>query len=82
MGERGEDIEARFGLGSYGFHEIIDRLHVIRSNWEEHVVNHPSVVMDRQRFRQAREIGDIIADFYQDCALEDWLEEEEGDDRA
>lgn len=39
-------LQKRFGSGSFGNHEILDRLHLCISNWYDFVADHPAIVLD------------------------------------
>jgi len=61
----GEPLERRFGPGSFGYHELLDRAYLLGSNWEEFVASHPTTLLDPERYRKAREIAEAMAEFYQ-----------------
>ncbi len=61
----GETIEGRFGPGSFGYHELLDRAFLMQSNWESFIAEHPATLLDPERFRKAQEIATAIAEFYQ-----------------
>ena len=61
----GEALEARFGPGTFGHHELLDRASILLENWESFIASHPATLLDPGRYRKAREIADAMADFYQ-----------------
>lgn len=63
--DKGETLEQRFGPGSFGYHELLDRAYLLASNWEEFVATHPTTLIDPERYRKAQEIAEAMAEFYQ-----------------
>jgi hypothetical protein len=63
--EEGETLEARFGPGTYGEHELLDRASLMLSNWETFIVEHPATLLDPERYRKACEVAAMMAEFYQ-----------------
>ncbi|WP_406694157.1 hypothetical protein V5E97_24220 [Singulisphaera sp. Ch08] len=61
----GETIERRFGPGSFGYHELLDRAYLLSANWEEYIAAHPTTLIDPDRYRMAQEIAEAMAQFYQ-----------------
>ena len=61
----GETLEGRFGPGSFGYHELLDRAYLIQSNWETFIAEHPATLLDPERYRRAQEIATAMAEFYQ-----------------
>ncbi len=61
----GESLETRFGPGSFGYHELLDRASILVDNWDSFIASHPSTLLDPDRYRKAREIAQAMADFYQ-----------------
>jgi len=57
------EFEERFGLGSYGCHELLHTVSVIRGLWEDSVENHAAA---RQFAKSIGIIGDAISDLYQE----------------
>ena len=62
--DEGETLEERFGPGSFGYHELLDRSYLLLSNWEEFVTAHPTTLIDPVRYRKAQEIAEAMAEFY------------------
>ena len=61
----GETLEARFGPGSFGYHELLDRAALLSANWDSFIASHPATLLDADRYRKAHEIAAAIAEFYQ-----------------
>jgi hypothetical protein len=64
-GLSGDTVEGRFGPGSFGYHELLDRAFLLMDNWESFIAAHPATLLDPDRYRKAREIADAMAEFYQ-----------------
>ena len=60
-----EPIDERFGPGTFGNHELLDRTYLMESSWRQFVLEHPTCFSDPGLFTQAKEIEARIADFYQ-----------------
>jgi hypothetical protein len=58
-------VEERFGPGSFGYHELLDRTYLLMDNWESFIANHAATLLDPERYRKAREIADAMTAFYQ-----------------
>lgn len=63
--ENESDIQQRFGDGSFGAHELLDRSNLILEMWESYIKEHPTTIINEEAFELAFEIGEKIADFYQ-----------------
>jgi hypothetical protein len=61
----GETIEMRFGPGTFGYHELLDRANLMLINWESFIVSHPATLLDPERYEKAQLIVEAMADFYQ-----------------
>lgn len=68
-------LTLRFGPGTYGFHELVDRIHVACATWEDHIATHPSVALDKERHKKAWDVLNQMTEFYQMCGVADWPEE-------
>lgn len=64
-GETWSDLEERFGPGSHGHTEGIDRVHIQNSIWQDHIREHPAILLDLEAFTLAAEIGDKMNELYQ-----------------
>ncbi len=60
-----EALETRFGPGSHGYHELLDRANLMAMNWESFIASHPATLLDPVRYSKAREIAKAMSDFYQ-----------------
>lgn len=69
--DKGEETEERFGPGSFGMHELLDRLHVVQSGWHDHVLTHAACTLYPDLFLQAYKIADMISDLYQMVGCKD-----------
>jgi hypothetical protein len=58
-------VEERFGPGSLGYHELLDRSYMLMDNWESFITSHPTTLLDPERYRKAQEIADAMTSFYQ-----------------
>lgn len=63
--------ETRFGRGTFGHHEALDRVHCQTNAWETFVVEHPSVLRDAELFQMAWGIGERMNEFYQAIGTKD-----------
>lgn len=61
----------RWAPGSFGCHELLDRVHLMENFFESTVINHPACVLHPDWFHAAREIGERIAALYQKIGAED-----------
>jgi hypothetical protein len=59
------DAVERFGPGSDGMHELLDRAHLAGDFFQRHVLDHPSCVLSEDLRRSADAIADLLAEFYQ-----------------
>lgn len=59
-----EGVEERFGPGTIGAHEALDRAFMVQSMWEDFVSNHPTIVLNKELFGLAFEISEKLAEFY------------------
>jgi hypothetical protein len=51
--------------GSFGCHELLDRLSVVSANLEEYVCGHPACVLQAAWYASASEAATILANLYQ-----------------
>lgn len=58
-----KEYEARWGPGTFGHHELLHTVSVIRSLWEDAVETHAAA---RQYQKSIGIIGDAISDLYQE----------------
>ena len=66
-----ESIEERFGPGTIGNHELLDRTHLVLAMWSQFVREHPSCYSDASLYRMASQIESMMADFYQTVGRRD-----------
>jgi hypothetical protein len=59
------DAAERFGPGSDGMHELLDRAHLASDFFQRHVLDHPSCVLSDDLRRRADTIADLLEEFYQ-----------------
>jgi hypothetical protein len=71
----GSDLQKRFGPGSFGHHEVVDRAYVASEVWDM-VASSPATLLDPELNADARRIGDLIFDFYQKAAMIDYSAEQ------
>ncbi len=60
-----EALVERFGPGTYGLHELLDRAHVLNNNWHDFIVDHTSCLLHADLYAEATRIGELIGQFYQ-----------------
>ena len=53
------------GHNEFGYHEVIDRTHLILCMLDDHVASHDVVVGDVELQQQIELISGLLADFYQ-----------------
>lgn len=63
--QREAGVQEGFGPGSFGNHELLDRVHLLEATWSRFVREHPSCYLDPLLYRRASEIESLMADFYQ-----------------
>jgi len=59
------DLEEKFAPGSFGCHELLDRLSVVTSIWNERIIASPATIIDPEFYKEAREIANAISKLYQ-----------------
>jgi hypothetical protein len=75
--EEEPDTPERFGPGSYGMHELLDRAHLASRFFQEHVLEHPACLLSEELWREASTIVDLMERFYQKIGELSAAEEEE-----
>lgn len=60
-----EIYDYRFGKGSCGEHELLDRSSIILGMWDDYIIEHPSLVRNRELWELAMKIESDLSDFYQ-----------------
>ena len=61
----GESQEEQFRPGTFGCHELLDRLSILVGNLEEHILQHPSCVRNPDWFELAHQAVSVLNDLYQ-----------------
>lgn len=57
-------------LGELGYHEALDRTHILQCNFDEYIACHP-VVAKHPKFKEtAGRIGNLLMDLYQELGAE------------
>lgn len=67
-----EDLEVdpnNFAPGTFGFHELVDRLLLQQVQWEQFCLRHPSSVLDAEIYALAWDINEKMADLYQKAGV-------------
>lgn len=54
----------RYGKDSKGEHELLDRSSIILGMLDDYIIDHPSLVRDRELWELARRIEADLAEFY------------------
>jgi hypothetical protein len=55
--------------GGFGTHELLDRAHILMSNWDELVAQHGATRINPQLNKLAQQIGGLMYDFYNNAGL-------------
>lgn len=71
----GGRVVQRFGTGSFGNHEALDRVHLVEHIWGQFVLESPAVLLHAPLHQAAASIAEQLADFYQAVGQHDWEEE-------
>lgn len=66
-----DDLDSYFGKDTWGSHELCDRTHLFLSMWDEHVLNHPSSIINKDLYEKAHELFDLMGVFYNLCIEND-----------
>ena len=64
-----QDYPTRYGVGSYGEHELCHTLYMMRENFEHFVMNHPSMGLNKDDFLFASIVNQMLTELYQKIAL-------------
>lgn len=65
---RGEDLEsamARYEAGTFGCHEVLDRLELFSGQIERDLLNHPGVLLDGYTYLRVYAARQMLLDVYQ-----------------
>jgi hypothetical protein len=68
--EHGDAWPEQFGPGSFGRHELLDRVSLVSKLLEEAVVTHPACVQKPEWYGLARKACDALNDLYQQVGAE------------
>ncbi len=60
----------RWVPGSFGCHELLDRIHIVGNQFESIIVRHPSCVLKPEWFSAACQILDQMEELYQKVGAE------------
>jgi hypothetical protein len=63
--EEGHGRQDQFRPGSFGCHELLDRLSILTSNLDEFIVQHPSCLRNPAWFALAHQAMSALTDLYQ-----------------
>jgi len=66
------ECETRFGPGSYGFFELLDRSMQAYEYFEHYVLGSCATSVDKEIYEKAHKIAQALYDFYQFVALKDF----------
>ncbi len=64
LAEHGQELESRFGPGTFGCHELLDRTQLIARLVDE-LGEHPACVRDAEWHRLATQAADALHELYQ-----------------
>ena len=67
-----DKLEKDFGVGGFGFGELLHMSFMIYEIFEHYVLEHPSVVLDEDLYTEAHKISDDLFEFYQSIANYDY----------
>lgn len=68
--EHGPDWGARYAPGTFGCHELLDRLSLVARLLDEAIVSHPACVQKPEWYALARRASDAVNDLYQEVGAE------------
>jgi hypothetical protein len=61
----GPDWPDRYRPGTFGCHELLDRVHLIEGQLERDVLTHPACVANAEWFALAGQAADLLRQLYQ-----------------
>ena len=70
------EVLRHFGPGSYGIHELLDRLFVVQQNIDQFILESPAISLNLEAFVYASVASYLLADAYQAVALADDAQED------
>lgn len=63
-GRHPDPLEDRFGPGTHGHHEALDRTSLVSSMFSDFVEDHPAVLLDPEAYALAAQAADFMAKLY------------------
>ena len=70
IAEEGPDWGDRYGPGSFGCHELLDRTAIVADLIEDRLLAHPSCAADREWYALAERAASVLRDLYQRIGAE------------
>lgn len=64
------DWEENYKPGSFGCHELLDRVSLAAASVDEHVLDHPSCVRDKEWYALADQAVTVLNELYQRIGAE------------
>ena len=61
----GENPQVKYGPGTFGCHELLDRTALILRLLEDEIIKHPSCILQPEWFALAREATTVVCHLYQ-----------------
>ena len=68
--EHGPDWREPFAPGTFGGHELLDRLGLVSKLVDDAIVSHPACVQNPEWYALARRASEALADLYQQVGAE------------
>ena len=65
----GDQLEETFGPGSFGCHELLDRLSQAQANFEAYIKEHPSCIMNPEWHELAEKAGKLLIELYEKVGI-------------
>jgi hypothetical protein len=64
--DEGHDWAQRYAPGTFGCHELLDRVHLISSMFQQHVWEHPACLQNPEWYRLADAAVEAMEKLYQE----------------
>lgn len=64
-----EDLRARYGPGSFGYHEVLHVSSIAADMMDSHILRHPSVVLDPELYALAHAAHTSMLALYQQLGM-------------
>jgi hypothetical protein len=74
-----ESVFSNFAPETFGHHEIVDRISLMSCNWEDFILNHPSISMHRKAYRIGQIVAHFMANLYQELGCMPYEDEVDTD---